>query len=180
LKVKHFRIIKRVIMILLIALILLLTLPIKVKHAIPEPEVNESISINIEDYIGSRVILLCKHAEWQVTEPPKFEFVTAAISVGGQFYKTTGITGLYVYPKCFIGGAVKYDFHHKNMFVLRGLLTKAPFRKNGTLNDYELRLDSWDIIYPIEHWVFSISTNSEFYKSNIFVFDYLFPDVTWN
>jgi hypothetical protein len=169
---------------MVVLFLLLFALPIKTKQAIDIEIATEYSTLDIDSLVGQTVTLLCEHADWQVTEPPKYEFVVLAIANEKGIFeplpvnregKIVGIPGLYVYPKIFIGRAVKeYYFGFNNKFVFYGVLSKAPITKNGsTFGDYKIVLKSWNIVYPVYHWEFHLGPNNEFYRRHIFVFDYL-------
>jgi len=167
-------------------MLVLFCLPIKVKQAVEIELATVETTVPIERLLGHKVSVLCEYNLKQVTEPPDYDFVILAIENEngvfrpfyiGQLGEIRGVHGLYVYPRRFIGGAIRnYNFGHRNLFVLQGMLSKAPAKKNGSTNgDYRLTLDSWDIVYPVYHWEFHFGPNNEFYRKNLFIFDYLIP-----
>jgi hypothetical protein len=168
----------------LVLIVILFTLTIRVKHALDIEIATNYAEVNVDSLIGHMVTLLCEYDNKEMTDPPKYEFGILAIANENGFFEPlkvnrdgqmVSIHGLYVYPKFFIGGAVKkYNFGFRNRFVFRGVLRKAPVTKNGSsFGDYKIYLKSWDIVYPVHHWEFYLGPNNDFNKRHIFVFDYL-------
>jgi hypothetical protein len=169
----------------IVLMVLLISLPLKVKEAIDILMCNEETIIDMTSLVGQPVSLLCERASWEVTEPPDYEFIIVAIENGkGEFepvkidptYGAVGVDGIYIFPEHFVGGAVKRDPYGKNRFVFRGILNSFfSAGKDGYNGSFQLQIDSWDIVYPVQHWEWHLGPDNEFYKRNLFVFDYLIP-----
>ena len=176
---------KTALFVLAIVVVLAFTLPIKMKQAINIEIMAKDTTMDINSFIGQIVTLLCEYSDHEITEPPDYEFnIIAIANENGVFEplplkrddKITGIAGLYVYPKHFIGDSIKkYNFGYRNHFVFCGILSEVTARKNGNnWSSYEINLKSWDIVYPVLHWELHLLwPRNEFYKQHIFLFDYL-------
>jgi hypothetical protein len=170
----------------MITIVLLLpVVPIKIKPAQDVIIDSYETEFDLDKMVGQYVELLCKHTSWATTAPPNFDFeILALMNAQGTFepIKIDGnsepyaINGLYVTPKHFLCGSVRNDYYHTNKFIFRGVLTSAPLTENGSDHgDYKLKLNSWDIVYPVQHWELHPGSNSEYFKRNIFLFDYFIP-----
>ncbi len=171
---------RRLLVISTITVLGLFTLPIKVKEAIEVRVSNEVVQINKMD--AKMVSLLCKPLIDDDKWPKIDKYEIIAIENNDEvfnpvLYDGFGVPMVYISKNNFVGGAIKsYNYGFNNCFIFRGELSVvdgANSRQNIT--DYNLKLDSWDVVYPVHHWEFCIAPDNEFYKRNLFIFDYLIP-----
>lgn len=134
-------------------------------------------AVSLDSILGDSVTLLCEYNFKQETDPPDYNFtVIAALNAEGSFTPVDQ-AGIYIRPKHFMGGAIQsYHWGLWNSFVFRGVLEKAT-KADGESFDgaYKMRLSSWDIVTPIQHWEFFFHPENEFYEQNLFIIDYLLP-----
>ncbi|MDR0838812.1 MAG: hypothetical protein LBN99_04130 [Oscillospiraceae bacterium] len=173
---------KKIVVLLVIGgLLLLFCLPIKVKQSVNIEIAPEEMAINIKTLVGQSITLLCERASREVTDPPAYEFVILAVAnEKSVFEPLLASHGLYVSPKCFVGGAIKRGSPdsnpaNDNRFIFRGVLKTAPEENGSYYGDFAIKFESWDIVYPVQHFGIASITESELFKRNLFIFDYFIP-----
>jgi len=171
---------KKALVVVAALILLFFVLKIRVKEAIEIEISSEYTSKDINTFVGKKVTLLCEYSDHEVTELPDYEFIIIGIANNEGVFEplpiTQGVPGLNVYPKCFIGRAIKrYNYGFINYFVFQGIINEDNAKNRRLISDFRINLDSWDIVYPIFHWEYLLLNSNETYKRSILVIDYLIP-----
>lgn len=139
---------------------------------------NSEDPIDLQDFVGEAVTLVCEVNTEVVTDPSDNEFYAIAMYRDGIPTAVKFSYAIYVRPKQFVGGSIRKAPHpmYGNIFIFRGTLKNAT-RLDGKdyLNSFRISLSSWDIIYPVHHCYWHLWPDSDYYRGHLFIFDYMLP-----
>ncbi len=163
--------------VIVVAVIICLHMPIPVKQAAEIVAVVVDKPVNFDTLVGSSVTLLCRRADFTVTDPPDYGYYIVGILKDDVFLQweiSSGAPCLYVYPKWFVGLSVQNFPGGLNRFIFRGILENATAH-DGKDGDYRIRLTSWDIVAPIHRGDFDPPGQKRADYEYLFLRDFWLP-----